>query len=100
MRDGRSLDISTGRAPDRISPVARRHAALGFRLEEGRCALLPTARSASARTARCNAIAATTSTSTGGAIMGADPATSAVNKYLQSWDVANFLVIGALTTRC
>ncbi len=32
---------------------------------------------------------------TGGAIMGKDPATSAVNKYLQSWDVANVFVVGA-----
>ena len=32
---------------------------------------------------------------TGGAAMGADPATSAVNKYLQSWDVPNVFVIGA-----
>jgi gluconate 2-dehydrogenase alpha chain len=32
---------------------------------------------------------------TGGAIMGADPQTSAVNKYLQSWDVPNVFVIGA-----
>jgi gluconate 2-dehydrogenase alpha chain len=32
---------------------------------------------------------------TGGAVMGADPATSAVNKYLQSWDVPNVFVIGA-----
>ena len=32
---------------------------------------------------------------TGGAIMGADPATSAVNKYLQSWDVPNVFVVGA-----
>ena len=31
----------------------------------------------------------------GGAVMGADPATSAVNKYLQSWDVPNLFVIGA-----
>lgn len=30
----------------------------------------------------------------GGAVMGADPATSAVNKYLQSWDVSNVFVIG------
>ena len=30
----------------------------------------------------------------GGAVMGADPATSAVNKYLQSWDVTNVFVIG------
>ena len=32
---------------------------------------------------------------TGGAIMGADPATSAVNKYLQSWDFPNVFVVGA-----
>jgi len=32
---------------------------------------------------------------TGGAVMGADPTTSAVNKYLQSWDVPNLFVIGA-----
>jgi gluconate 2-dehydrogenase alpha chain len=32
---------------------------------------------------------------TGGAVMGADPQTSAVNKYLQSWDVPNVFVIGA-----
>lgn len=31
----------------------------------------------------------------GGAIMGADPATSALNRYLQSWDVHNVFVIGA-----
>mgnify|MGYP003353437174 CR=1 FL=1 len=32
---------------------------------------------------------------TGGAIMGLDPTTSAVNKYLQSWDVSNVFVVGA-----
>jgi gluconate 2-dehydrogenase alpha chain len=31
----------------------------------------------------------------GGAIMGADPGTSAVNRYLQSWDVPNLFVQGA-----
>ena len=30
----------------------------------------------------------------GGAVMGASPATSAINKYLQSWDVPNVFVIG------
>ncbi len=30
----------------------------------------------------------------GGAAMGADPATSVVNKYLQSWDVHNVFVVG------
>src|SRR5256885_10462384 len=32
---------------------------------------------------------------TGGAAIGADPGTSAVNKYLQSWDVPNVFAIGA-----
>ncbi len=32
---------------------------------------------------------------TGGATMGANPKTSAVNRYLQSWDVPNVFVIGA-----
>lgn len=32
---------------------------------------------------------------TGGAVMGADPKTSAVNRYLQSWDVPNVFVVGA-----
>jgi gluconate 2-dehydrogenase alpha chain len=32
---------------------------------------------------------------TGGAIMGADPATSVVNPWLQSWDLDNVFVVGA-----
>ena len=31
----------------------------------------------------------------GGAVMGADPTTSAINRYLQSWDVPNLFVTGA-----
>jgi len=31
----------------------------------------------------------------GGAIMGTDPKTSAVNRYLQSWDAHNLFVVGA-----
>jgi gluconate 2-dehydrogenase alpha chain len=31
----------------------------------------------------------------GGAVMGADPTTSAVSRYLQSWDVPNLFVMGA-----
>ena len=31
----------------------------------------------------------------GGAIMGQDPKTSALNRYLQSWDVPNLFVMGA-----
>lgn len=36
-----------------------------------------------------------TTHNTGGAIMGADPKTSVVNRYLQSWDVPNVFVQGA-----
>jgi gluconate 2-dehydrogenase alpha chain len=32
---------------------------------------------------------------TGGAVMGADPKTSVVNRYLQNWDVHNVFVLGA-----
>ena len=31
----------------------------------------------------------------GGAVMGSDPSTSALNRYLQSWDVSNLFVLGA-----
>jgi gluconate 2-dehydrogenase alpha chain len=34
---------------------------------------------------------------TGGTIMGADPKSSAVNRYLQSWDADNLFVMGAST---
>jgi gluconate 2-dehydrogenase alpha chain len=36
-----------------------------------------------------------TTHNTGGAIMGSDPKTSAVNRYLQSWDVPNLFVMGS-----
>ncbi|WP_426958670.1 GMC family oxidoreductase [Muricoccus radiodurans] len=36
-----------------------------------------------------------TTHNTGGAIMGDNPRTSAINKYLQSWDVPNVFVFGA-----
>ena len=36
-----------------------------------------------------------TTHNTGGAIMGTDPKTSVVNRYLQSWDVPNLFVMGA-----
>ncbi len=36
-----------------------------------------------------------TTHNTGGAVMGEDPATSVVNRYLQSWDVPNLFVMGA-----
>jgi gluconate 2-dehydrogenase alpha chain len=36
-----------------------------------------------------------TTHNTGGAVMGNDPRTSVVNRYLQSWDVSNLFVLGA-----
>jgi gluconate 2-dehydrogenase alpha chain len=36
-----------------------------------------------------------TTHNTGGTVMGTDPATSVVNRYLQSWDVPNVFVVGA-----
>ena len=36
-----------------------------------------------------------TTHNTGGASMGANPKTSAINRYLQSWDVSNLFVLGA-----
>ena len=36
-----------------------------------------------------------TTHNTGGTIMGVDPSTSVVNRYLQCWDVSNVFVIGA-----
>ena len=36
-----------------------------------------------------------TTHNTGGAVMGTDPNTSALNRYLQSWDVPNVFVMGA-----
>jgi gluconate 2-dehydrogenase alpha chain len=36
-----------------------------------------------------------TTHNTGGAIMGADPKTSVVNRYLQTWDVPNLFVVGS-----
>ncbi|MGY3038785.1 gluconate 2-dehydrogenase alpha chain [Rhodanobacter sp. TND4EL1] len=36
-----------------------------------------------------------TTHNTGGAVMGVDPKTSVVNRYLQSWDVPNLFVMGS-----
>lgn len=42
-----------------------------------------------------NSVPYQTTHNTGGASMGANPDTSAVNRYLQSWDVSNVFVMGA-----
>jgi gluconate 2-dehydrogenase alpha chain len=50
---------------------------------------------ASARTEPWTVVPYQSTHNTGGAIMGANPSTSAVNKYLQSWDCHNLFVVGA-----
>ena len=47
------------------------------------------------RTGRYSIVPYQTTHNTGGAIMGSDPKSSAVNRYLQSWDVDNLFVFGA-----
>jgi gluconate 2-dehydrogenase alpha chain len=47
------------------------------------------------RTGSWDSMVYQTTHNTGGAAMGADPATSAVNRWLQSWDVSNLFVPGA-----
>ena len=50
---------------------------------------------AKAREGNWDATAYQTTHNVGGAIMGTDPKTSAVKRYLQSWDVPNVFVVGA-----
>jgi gluconate 2-dehydrogenase alpha chain len=47
------------------------------------------------RTGSWNVIPYQTTHNTGGAIMGSDPKSSALNRYLQSWDLHNLFVLGA-----
>jgi gluconate 2-dehydrogenase alpha chain len=47
------------------------------------------------RTGKYSIVPYQTTHNTGGAAMGADPKTSAVNRYLQSWDVPNVFVMGS-----
>jgi gluconate 2-dehydrogenase alpha chain len=65
------------------------------RMEEIAKALKPRQSVSSRRNKPWSSVPYQSTHNTGGAIMGADPKTSAVNKYLQSWDVPNVFVIGA-----
>ena len=58
-------------------------------------AIGPAKMNVSPRTGKYTIVPYQSTHNTGGAVMGADPATSAVNKYLQSWDVSNVFVVGA-----
>jgi gluconate 2-dehydrogenase alpha chain len=58
-------------------------------------AIGPAKMNVSPRTGKYTIVPYQSTHNTGGAVMGADPQTSAVNKYLQSWDVPNVFVVGA-----
>ena len=47
------------------------------------------------RTGHYSIVPYQTTHNTGGAIMGTDPKTSVVNRYLQSWDVPNLFIMGS-----
>ena len=57
-------------------------------------AMSPSKMSVAPRTGKYSIVPYQSTHNMGGAAMGADPGTSAVNKYLQSWDVPNVFVIG------
>jgi gluconate 2-dehydrogenase alpha chain len=58
-------------------------------------AMSPREINAHKREGRYSIVPYQTTHNTGGVIMGSDPASSAVNRYLQSWDVDNLFVMGA-----
>ncbi len=57
-------------------------------------AMAPTSYAARAVPTKYSIIPYQSTHNIGGAVMGADPATSVVNKHLQSWDVPNVFVVG------
>jgi gluconate 2-dehydrogenase alpha chain len=57
--------------------------------------LNPTHLSSGSARKEWNSVPYGTTHNTGGAIMGNDPKETAVNRYLQSWDVSNVFVMGA-----
>ena len=65
------------------------------RAEDIAKALKPREYTVSRRTKPYSTVPYQSTHNTGGAIMGADPKTSAINKYLQSWDTPNVFVVGA-----
>jgi gluconate 2-dehydrogenase alpha chain len=58
-------------------------------------AMKPREFNAKKRTGDYSIVPYQTTHNTGGAIMGSDPKSSAVNRYLQSWDLHNLFVVGA-----
>lgn len=58
-------------------------------------AMNPRSYHAKPRTGHYSMVPYQTTHNTGGTVMGSDPKTSVVNRYLQSWDVPNVFVVGA-----
>lgn len=58
-------------------------------------AIAPPKMNVTAVTGRYSIVPYQSTHNTGGAVMGADPTTSVVNRYLQSWDAHNVFVVGA-----
>ncbi len=57
-------------------------------------AMAPTSYAARAVPSKYSIVPYQSTHNIGGAVMGADPSTSVVNKHLQSWDVPNLFVVG------
>jgi gluconate 2-dehydrogenase alpha chain len=58
-------------------------------------AMRPREFNARKRTGRYSIVPYQTTHNTGGAIMGSEPKSSAINRYMQSWDLHNLFVLGA-----
>jgi gluconate 2-dehydrogenase alpha chain len=65
------------------------------RAEEIAKAMKPREYNARRRTGHYSIVPYQTTHNTGGAMMGSDPRSSVVNRYLQTWDVSNVFVMGA-----
>jgi gluconate 2-dehydrogenase alpha chain len=65
------------------------------RAEEIAKAMKPREYNARRRSGHYSIVPYQTTHNTGGAMMGSDPGSSVVNRYLQSWDVSNVFVTGA-----
>ncbi len=65
------------------------------RAEEIAKAMKPRSHHVKQRSGHYSIVPYQTTHNTGGAVMGTDPRTSVVNRYLQSWDVPNLFVVGS-----
>jgi gluconate 2-dehydrogenase alpha chain len=91
-RHGRPLLRVTFDFPDNDRRMARHMAEQVAKIA---AAMNPKQMSVSHGPEHWNSVPYQTTHNTGGATMGANPRTSAVNRYLQSWDVSNVFVMGA-----